>query len=167
MTGIGFIVFMLVLIDQLFKLWAFNVTAEGTFAIIPGLFYINYVENTGAAFNMFAGSRWPLVIVTSILLAVIAYLLFGRKVTDEWSVSALSLILAGGIGNLIDRATKGFVVDCLDFSALFGFPVFNIADCCVVLGVGMLIYYCLIVEPRNKKLGIAPKQFNPTKKDEQ
>ena len=151
MAGIKFVVFILILMDQLFKLWAYNVTALADFNIIPGVFRISYVENYGAAFNLFSGNRWPLVIVTGVLLLVIAYLTFSKKITDETTLSGLSMILAGGTSNLIDRVLRGYVVDCLDFTQLINFPVFNFADVCVVIGAGMLIYHVLIEEPRKKK----------------
>ena len=118
MAGIKFVVFILILMDQLFKLWAYNVTALADFNIIPGVFRISYVENYGAAFNLFSGNRWPLVIVTGVLLLVIAYLTFSKKITDETTLSGLSMILAGGTSNLIDRVLRGYVVDCLDFTQL-------------------------------------------------
>ena len=151
MAGIKFVVFILILMDQLFKLWAYNATALADFNIIPGVFRISYVENYGAAFNLFSGNRWPLVIVTGVLLLVIAYLTFSKKITDETTLSGLSMILAGGTSNLIDRVLRGYVVDCLDFTQLINFPVFNFADVCVVIGAGMLIYHVLIEEPRKKK----------------
>ena len=151
MTGLAFVVFMLVFIDQMFKTWAYNVTVEGPLHIIPGIFQISYVENTGAAFSILQDARWLLVGVTSVMLAVIGYLVFARKVTEDTLVSGLSMILAGGLGNLIDRIMRGFVVDCLDFSALFGFPVFNFADICVTVGTAMLLWYLCIEEPRKKK----------------
>ena len=151
MAGIKFVVFILILMDQLFKLWAYNVTALADFNIIPGVFRISYVENYGAALNLFSGNRWPLVIVTGVLLLVIAYLTFSKKITDETTLSGLSMILAGGTSNLIDRVLRGYVVDCLDFTQLINFPVFNFADVCVVIGAGMLIYHVLIEEPRKKK----------------
>jgi signal peptidase II len=63
------------------------------------------------------------------------------------------LVVAGGLGNLIDRVRQGFVVDYLDFSALFGFPVFNLADCCVVVGTILLLIYVFRLEYREKKRG--------------
>ncbi len=150
MTGLKFVIAMLVIIDQLFKIWAYNVTAMGDFTLIPGVFKISYVENTGAAFNLFAGSRWPLVIITAVLLAAIAYLIFSQKITEDTVVSGLCLILSGGFSNMFDRLIKGYVVDCLDFTPLINFPVFNFADICVVMGAAMLIYYVAIEEPRKK-----------------
>ena len=155
MAGLKFVVFILVLMDQLFKLWAYNVTAMTDFNSIPGVFRISYVENYGAAFNLFTGSRWLLIGVTGVLLLIIGYLIFGKKITDETLLSGLSMILAGGLSNLIDRILRGYVVDCLDFTQLINFPVFNFADVCVVMGAAMLIYYVLIEEPKKKKKAAA------------
>ena len=123
MAGLKFVVFILVLMDQLFKLWAYNVTAMTDFNIIPGVFRISYVENYGAAFNLFTGSRWLLIGVTGVLLLIIGYLIFGKKITDETLLSGLSMILAGGLSNLIDRILRGYVVDCLDFTQLINFLI--------------------------------------------
>lgn len=151
MSGLKFVVFILVLMDQLFKVWAYNATAQADFNIVPGVFRISYIENTGAAFNLFAGSRWPLVIVTAVLLLGVAYFLFSNKVKDEWAQSGLCMILAGGTSNLIDRIIRGHVVDYLDFTQLINFPVFNFADVCVVVGAIMLVYYVVFVEPKKHK----------------
>ena len=151
MSGLKFVVFILVLMDQLFKVWAYNATAQADFNIVPGVFRFSYIENTGAAFNLFAGSRWPLVIVTAVLLLGVAYFLFSNKVKDEWAQSGLCMILAGGTSNLIDRIIRGHVVDYLDFTQLINFPVFNFADVCVVVGAIMLVYYVVFVEPKKHK----------------
>ena len=93
--------------------------------------------------------------MTGVLLLIIGYLVFGKKITDETLLSGLSMILAGGLSNLIDRILRGYVVDCLDFTQLINFPVFNFADVCVVMGAAMLIYYVLIEEPKKKKKAAA------------
>ena len=64
-----------------------------------------------------------------------------------------SLIIAGGTGNLIDRAMYGFVVDYIDINELFSYPMFNFADCCVVIGAVLLAYYALVIEGRQKQAG--------------
>ena len=93
--------------------------------------------------------------ISYVLLLIIGYLIFGKKITDETLLSGLSMILAGGLSNLIDRILRGYVVDCLDFTQLINFPVFNFADVCVVMGAAMLIYYVLIEEPKKKKKAAA------------
>ena len=93
--------------------------------------------------------------ISYVLLLIIGYLVFGKKITDETLLSGLSMILAGGLSNLIDRILRGYVVDCLDFTQLINFPVFNFADVCVVMGAAMLIYYVLIEEPKKKKKAAA------------
>lgn len=151
MFGYTFIIGMLIMFDQFFKIWAFSATANGPFNIIPGLFYINYIQNTGAAFSILEGRRWFLVLVTAVFLAILGFLLYAGKLHGDTLVSGVCLILAGGTSNLIDRLIRGHVIDYFDFSAIFNFPVFNMADVCVVLGTGMLLYYALIIEPRERK----------------
>lgn len=105
--------------------------------IIEGVFHLTFVCNTGAAFSNFQGQRWGLVLVTSIVLVVII-IFFVRKTRDEhWSLLlATSLIIGGGLGNLIDRIRLGYVVDMFDFRF---WPVFNVADMAVVAGCVFLI----------------------------
>ena len=107
------------------------------------VFELEYRENTGAAFSIMQGQSWFLIGFTSIALLLVAIFLFRSKLGKiSWVRVTGSLILAGGIGNLIDRIFRGFVVDFLYFS-LIDFPVFNVADCCVVIGAVLLMVYVL------------------------
>ena len=138
---------VLVFADQLIKLWALAVLAPvERIEVIPNLFYLTYIENRGAAFGILQGRTGFLsVVVALVLIAAITSLLSG-KITSKFLTWSFSLVIAGGFGNLIDRIVRGFVVDYLDFSALFGFPVFNFADCCVVAGTFMILIYMLILD---------------------
>lgn len=141
---------VLVLIDQLIKLWVLaSLKPVGSITVISNLFDLTYVENPGAAFGILKGETVFLsVIVTAVLLVAVIALLSG-KITSKFLIWSIALVIAGGFGNLIDRVARGFVVDYLDFSALFGFPVFNFADCCVVLGTIMILIHMLILERSN------------------
>ena len=134
----------LVAADQLFKLLVLRFLAGGpSVMVIPGLLQLTYVENRGAAFGIFQGRVGLLSLVTlAVLIALAVFLERGsvRHPAGRWS---FCLILAGGFGNLIDRVFRGFVVDYLDVSPLFSFPVFNFADCCVVCGSILLVLYFL------------------------
>ncbi|MBQ8752849.1 MAG: signal peptidase II [Clostridia bacterium] len=111
----------------------------------PGVFELEYRENTGAAFSIMEGQSWFLIGFTSLALILVAVFLFRAKLAQSnWVRIAGVLILAGGIGNLIDRIFRGFVVDFLYFS-LIDFPVFNVADCCVVIGAIALMVYTLFI----------------------
>lgn len=106
-----------------------------------GVFEFFYTENTGAAFGMLKEQRWIFITVTIVvLLAVLAVLLSGRfRKHPLVNISGI-LIIAGGVGNLIDRIALGYVVDFLYFK-LIDFPIFNVADCCVVIGAILLLVY--------------------------
>ena len=129
--------------DQIVKAVVRVVFREGqSVPIIPGVFQLTYVHNAGAAFGLFPG-RQPFFIATSlaVLFVIAAYLRRARP--TEWPVVvALGLVSAGAIGNLIDRALIGQVTDFFDFT-LIDFPVFNVADSAIVVGVGILAVWIL------------------------
>ena len=147
-------------IDQAIKLWAIaNLQGQPArpFLQLGSLdwMHLRYMENSGAAFSMLSGSRGFLVIFAVIMSAVCLYILnrFGR--TRRWVRIAMPLVVAGGLGNVIDRLFRGGrVVDYLDFQ-LCNFAVFNFADICVTVGVGIVIIGLLFLEkevPEAKKL---------------
>jgi signal peptidase II len=129
-----------IIVDQLTKyLVVQNFPAIGdTFPILPGIFHFTYVINTGAAFSFFRGQveilRWISLIVSLILIAFVWY-------TPKLSLIeqlGYGFILAGAVGNGIDRFLFGYVVDFLDFR-LINFPVFNLADVSINIGVILLL----------------------------
>lgn len=138
-------------LDQAIKAWAKEfLAAVPDIKVIPGVLHLLYRENYGAAFSILQNKTALLVTVTSVVLIGLLVLLLMRKVTHPAMVGAFSLILAGGAGNLIDRITRGFVVDYIYFVPI-DFPVFNLADCCVVAGTGLVVLYILLIEPRMEK----------------
>lgn len=136
---------VLIVLDQLTKAWAMGNLAA-SIPVIPGLFYLTYVENRGAAFGIFQGKTTLLAIVSIVVLLVLLVAILSGRIKERFLIWAISLVLAGGFGNCIDRLARGFVVDYLDFSALFGFPVFNLADCCVVVGTFLILIYVIFLE---------------------
>lgn len=144
----------LVLLDQLFK-WLTVLFLKGSdpFVLIPGVFELTYVENRGAAFGMMQGGRWWFVGFTAlVMVGLLLFLLLGRYRRFRLFNASMILIIAGGVGNLIDRVINGFVVDMLHFhidAIGFDFPVFNFADCCVVIGsVLMLVFFFFVYEEK-------------------
>lgn len=132
----------LVGIDQLTKFLAIRfLENQPPVPIIDGVFELTFLRNPGAAFGLGAGMRWLLISVTSVVVIfLLVVLLSGKfKMYKVVNISAI-LIIAGGIGNLIDRVFFGKVVDFLYFK-LIDFPVFNFADCCVVVGAILLLVY--------------------------
>ena len=146
---------VLVLLDQAVKYWAFTkLSMVGTIPIIDTVFHLTYVENHGAAFSILQNQRWLFLILTPIIMAVIVVILHKKLIYAKTGRIGLYLILAGALGNLIDRIWHGFVVDLFDFR-LIHFPVFNVADIYVVCGVALFFYYYLI---QHNKLEKAEKE---------
>lgn len=141
-----FLVSLVVLVlDQLTKLWATaKLKPVDSMEVIPGLFRFTYALNRGVAFSLFADSefevRWILSAISAVAaVAVLVYL--WRTAAAQWRLSsALSLLLAGIVGNLIDRVRLGEVVDFLDFHWYdsYTWPTFNIADAAICVGAFLL-----------------------------
>lgn len=143
---------ILVAADQLIKLWALeSLEPIGQIVVIPNLFKLTYVENRGAAFGIFQDKTALLSIISGILLLLITVALLVGKFRPGFLLWTVAVGLAGGVGNLIDRTLRGFVVDYLDFSALFGFPVFNFADCCVVVATTLILIYVIRTDAKAVK----------------
>lgn len=131
------------LLDQLTKYWVVQTfTLDQTLPILQGVFHLTYVTNTGAAFSLFSGKvewlRWLSLLVS---LALIALGWFGRELS-RWDQLGYGLILGGAMGNGIDRFLLGYVVDFLDVR-LINFPVFNLADSCISIGIVCLLFASL------------------------
>ena len=146
-----------VLADALTKVLAVkHLKGEDPVPLIRGVLRFSYVENPGAAWGMLSDHRWVFMVFSAIAIAVIVAYLIRRDPPLSLYLS-LSLILSGGIGNMIDRTFRGSVVDFIEFY-LFEFPVFNVADCLVVIGSGLLIFWLIsdtVRERKEKKNGEA------------
>jgi len=136
-----------VLLDQLTKILVWSLMQVGeSVDIIPNVFRFTYVQNEGAAFGMLAEHRWIFMVLSVIGIAAMLIYLWRFRPDSRLACTALSLIIGGGIGNMIDRVVLGYVVDFLDFCA---FPnlwmwVFNVADSCVCIGAGLLILWLVL-----------------------
>jgi len=139
-------------LDQLSKYWAATrLAARGTIPIIEGVFHLTYAENRGAAFSMLQDSRWFLIIVTTLAMAFVALALARKWVEGPVARWGGYCVLAGGIGNLIDRVINGYVVDMFDFR-LINFAIFNVADIFICVGGGLFVLYLLMeLFPAKKK----------------
>ncbi len=150
----GILIVLLVMTDQMLKYWAQTVLRPvSSILVVPGILSLTYVENFGAAFGILQGQRWILVGFTAVVLAGAAFLLMTGRIKKNGDRLFVSLILGGGIGNLLDRMRQGYVVDYLDINALFAYPMFNFADCCVVVGAVLMAAWAIkedIVEKRTK-----------------
>lgn len=132
------IVIVMVILDQMTKGWAASSLVRGVPAYDCGLFEFELVHNTGAAFGMGQGAGMIFIAVAAIItiLAVLWLWLSPRRTALE--VVGLSLVVAGGIGNCIDRLVTGYVVDFIKLTFV-SFPVFNVADICVTCGVVLFL----------------------------
>ena len=128
-------------IDQITKYLAVKYLMPiGTFPIIEDVLHLTYVENTGAAFGMMKDSRWVFMTVSTVAILAIVYVLYKYGLEMPFASFCLSMILGGGIGNMIDRIALGYVVDFVDFR-LINFAVFNGADSFVCVGAFLLVIY--------------------------
>ena len=151
MFGIFAMIVGLIVLDQWIKVWAVHsLQTIGTIPLFEGVFHLTYVENRGAVAGIFQGKQLFLIIVTAIIIIALSAALLMKKVPGKMLPWCFGLIVGGGIGNLIDRIFRGFVVDYLDFR-LINYPVFNFADCCVVVGVFAFAFYVLFIEGKEPK----------------
>lgn len=137
---------ILVVIDQLVKyLIRANLTLGGSVPLIPRVVRLTYVRNTGAAFSMLERHTWLLTLVSAVVVAVMIIVLFWlwkRGQRRPLGVFPAVMVIAGGVGNLIDRVLFGYVTDM--FEPLFiNFAVFNVADIYITVGAFWLLIYIL------------------------
>lgn len=139
------IIIALVYLDQMSKYLAvIFLKGEESFPLWQDVLHFTYVENRGAAFGMLKDHRWVFMIISTVaIIGIIVYLSLHYK-DGKLQALSLSMLIAGGIGNMIDRIVLGYVIDFIDFT-LIDFAVFNIADSCVCVGVALLML-CLIIE---------------------
>jgi signal peptidase II len=139
----GWVLSILALIglDQGSKFYIFsNRDYFNEIPVIRDFFYLTYLENRGASFSLLQGFRWGFVAMTVVAVAVMIY--YFRKNHSTWVRIALTLIISGAIGNFIDRLLRGFVVDFLHFYPFgYNFPVFNIADVCIDVGMAVAVIF--------------------------
>ena len=138
---------LVVLADRLSKLWVVHHIANGAaITIIPKVFRLTHVLNSGAAFSIFADSvspnavRYGLIAFSAVAVLIVLYMLWRIGSTLSASSIALALILGGAIGNLYDRARLYYVVDFLEVTIVhYHWPDFNVADSCIVIGACLLL----------------------------
>ena len=135
-----------ILLDQVSKLIVLGfLDRNEPFVLIDGVFRFTYVENDGMAFGLLGEHRWVFMVLSTLGIAFMIVYLWKFKPQSKLACVALSLIIGGGIGNMIDRVRLGYVIDFIDFYAFdFWVWVFNIADSCVCIGAGLLILYLII-----------------------
>ena len=147
------LILFLVAVDQILKRWAYNYLQEvGQIHVIEGFFSLTYLENTGAAFGIMQGQRWFFVVITIAILASIG--LYYKHIPEgkphNYLRFTMLIIVAGAIGNFIDRLLFGFVIDYLHVTFI-SFPVFNFADILLVVGAIVFSYITIFVIKDEKK----------------
>lgn len=165
--NISFVISAVILAaDQLAKyLVANNFELFYTTPIIKGLLEFCYLHNDGAAMGMLSGNRIFLIGLPIVMIAAILIIQFTGKITSPLVMWALSLVVGGGIGNLIDRIRFGYVVDFIRFPVSFFNYSFNIADIAVTVGAAMIVLYLLTDIFRQKKVGSNGQSGNAEKKE--
>lgn len=135
-----------VILDQASKLIVVNTMEYGeSIVLIKNIFSFQYIHNYGAAWGMFSNHRWVFMLITSLALIAMPIILYRyRKLHFLFGLS-LSLFIGGAIGNMIDRVFLGYVVDFLEFTFI-DFPIFNVADICVVCGAIIMMVYVIFFD---------------------
>lgn len=150
-----------VFFDQLTKwLAVIYLKGEESVYLIDGVLRFTYLENRGAAFGMLDDQRWVFLVISSLMIIALLAYIIKEKPKSRFVMTSLTLIISGGVGNMIDRILLGYVIDFIDFCA---FPelwkwVFNIADSAVCIGTAMLLLWLIrdtvraVREEKAKKL---------------
>ncbi len=141
---------IMLVLDQCTKFWVQQkFTLEQTQALIPGVFHFTYVHNYGAAWSLFSGHAWLRWLSLMVSLGLIAFAVFGPSL-NRWEQLGYGFILGGAVGNGIDRFILGYVIDFLHFK-LINFPVFNVADVSINIGLACLLVGYFQKKPNTNK----------------
>jgi len=136
---------ILFIIDQISKILVIKyIDINNSIELIKNFFYLTYTHNTGAAFSILMGKRIFLILIAVVILIAIFNYLRKNKIESKVEKIAFSLVIGGSIGNLLDRIVRGYVIDFLDFKIFgYNFPIFNLADTFIVIGVFLLLIITL------------------------
>ena len=146
----------IIVLDQLLKvlmvMWIGPEADRHQVNVLGDAVGFEYVENTGAAFGMLKDHRWVFLVISTVALGGMIVYMFLNKNRHPLETVAVAFIVGGGIGNMIDRVARGFVVDFVDVKCIpFWKYIFNVADIFVCVGCGLFILYVLLYETRVKK----------------
>lgn len=147
----GLIALVTVILDQLLKIWTVtNIPLGETLGHNPFM-TLTFIKNEGAAWSILEGQLWFFVMITFVALTVFPYLLYKNRHKSKWLTIGLSFIIGGTIGNFIDRVRLNYVIDMFQVEFI-SFPIFNIADIGLCIGVGCLFIYLLFIEGKENRL---------------
>ncbi len=139
----------LILLDQFIK-WVVesNMNLHDSFIVVSDFLRITYLQNYGAAFSILSGQKIILIIVTLLIISFLIVFVIKKQIKDLFYLISITMITSGGIGNLIDRIFRGYVVDYFDvtFWPFNDFAIFNFADCLVVVGTIIFVIKFIINE---------------------
>lgn len=142
---------VLIGLDQIVKYWVVeNISLGEVQDFIPGILSLTHIRNTGGAWSILEGQMWFFYIITVVAVVAAVYFLVKNLKGSKWMTIGISLVLAGAVGNFIDRIRLGYVVDMFR-TEFMSFPIFNVADCALVIGA-ILIFIEFILEERREKL---------------
>ena len=137
-------------LDQLTKYWTVqNIPLGEQVPVWPGVFHLTHFRNTGMAFSMLEGGRWLFLILTVAVLAALVVAVAKKWLHHPVALAAVVFIVGGGIGNMIDRAIHGYVVDMIEVEFM-RFAIFNVADSFVCIGAALLVIWAVFFDRKKK-----------------
>lgn len=139
---------LVLVVDQLTKAWVRDALVAGAFpmAVIPGVIEFDFVANTGVSFGLAAGFGSAFVLLAVVVVAAVAIYLTRARLVSRWEVVGLGMLAGGAIGNAIDRALLGYVTDFIA-TVFIDFPVFNVADIGITVGVAIALIGFMVFSP--------------------
>lgn len=144
-------IFIIAILDQAAKLFAAAfLPSLKTIPIIENIFHLTYVENTGAGFGVFSDHTWILTTLTILVIVAVVTYMTAKRPKEKTFVTALTFMMGGAVGNVIDRVRLGYVIDFFDFT-LIDFPVFNVADCFITVGAALFVVYIIFLSDKKEK----------------
>lgn len=133
----------LIALDQWLKAYTVSHIQLGeSQPFIPGILSLTYLRNYGAAFSILQNQQWFFTLVTIVIMGLATWYLLKNLSGSRWFLGGLTLIIAGGLGNFIDRLRLGYVIDMFQ-TEFIDFAIFNVADACLTVGVFVLFIYFL------------------------
>lgn len=146
MTIAYLVALLMVLIDQIIKKWTTSsLQLHESRSGIDGLFDFYYIRNEGAGWGILQGRMWFFYVVTFVIIVYLIYLIYKHRQGSLFLKCTYGLLLGGAIGNLIDRIINGYVIDMFRLTFM-NFPIFNVADMALSIGVVLLIIQVLMTE---------------------
>ncbi|MGO3731962.1 MAG: signal peptidase II [Vagococcus sp.] len=145
MVFYGLLIGLLVLLDQVIKIWVVNHIVLYETIGHNSMISLTYIRNNGAAWSILEGKMWFFIVVTLVALLVFPYMLYKNKSKSKWLTVGLACVIGGTIGNFIDRMRLNYVVDMFQLEFI-DFPIFNFADVALTVGVICIFIYILFFE---------------------